>query len=420
MVNTNSFDSQWMRRARILTQALIVSGALNIGFFATFVYIVLKEKQAPVALERKPFEMAHPPNPVLLTNDRFLSAYSLLPFQELFLRLENKELLEEGYMKRDLALACLVAFHHFNLERALGGLALQQRQLFFTSPLTKEIVEISTFPGLSDYQYQAIIQYGRMEKWPLTSKGLFLQIKKAEQIPDPTLLEAFYLSPEVHAVATLFARSGFSIEKGLFAKMLAEGEWKMLEDFFSRQRQLQDLSQEKRRCFLLDFIHAGSKTAAKLLIETDREFALKRLSDAEVLNLLALCTEKNLLVETFAKQLVLSPRSDAVLKKAAQVLYLFSNEPLPDPYDHQTALLRFVPEASHSKKSLQASFLPLKDVAPSSSRESGFKRTHIVQEGDSLWKIAHMYHVSIESIMRLNNLESEKLRRGSKLEIPDR
>src|ERR1700722_6383088 len=95
-----------LRKNRYLTQALILSGMLNIGLLSTFIYVILQEKQESLAIELKPAK--DPASPTEhLSNAALLRAYSLLPFQELLLRLENKEHVEEGIYKRDLALTCL-------------------------------------------------------------------------------------------------------------------------------------------------------------------------------------------------------------------------------------------------------------------------------------------------------------------------
>ncbi len=52
-MDKSSFEQQWMQKAKWLTQALIISATLNIGFFATFVYFVLKEKQMSISFEHK-------------------------------------------------------------------------------------------------------------------------------------------------------------------------------------------------------------------------------------------------------------------------------------------------------------------------------------------------------------------------------
>lgn len=53
-----------------------------------------------------------------------------------------------------------------------------------------------------------------------------------------------------------------------------------------------------------------------------------------------------------------------------------------------------------------------KVVAPAKNTESS---THIVQSGDSLWKIAQKYGVTIESLMSLNQLQTDKLQIGQKI-----
>src|SRR5579872_5871162 len=197
-MDPTSFHSPWIRRTRVLTQALIISGTLNISLLTTFIYFVLKEKNNSSTFEISALEVKPgTPTPPPLTNENIARAYSQMPLSDLLIRLEDKELVEEGFTKRDLSLACLVAFHHFNLERALGGLVLQKRLISFRNDGEGgEVVDLTLFPGLADYQFQAIIRYAKTEKWPLTSQGLFYEIKRSKSPRDPSLLEAFSFTPE--------------------------------------------------------------------------------------------------------------------------------------------------------------------------------------------------------------------------------
>ena len=43
---------------------------------------------------------------------------------------------------------------------------------------------------------------------------------------------------------------------------------------------------------------------------------------------------------------------------------------------------------------------------------------HTVQEGESLWKISRKYKVSVERLMEVNQLGSEKIQPGRVLKIP--
>lgn len=42
---TRPSENPWIRRTKWLTQALIISGTLNIGLLATFIYFVIQDKQ---------------------------------------------------------------------------------------------------------------------------------------------------------------------------------------------------------------------------------------------------------------------------------------------------------------------------------------------------------------------------------------
>jgi hypothetical protein len=106
----DSQENPWIKKVKFLTQALVLSGALNICLVATFAYTVLSSRQEALS---EPFEVSSMPTSTKRTNEELLQAYSFLPFSELLLRLENREAIEEGLCKRDVALACLVAFHHF-------------------------------------------------------------------------------------------------------------------------------------------------------------------------------------------------------------------------------------------------------------------------------------------------------------------
>ncbi len=410
----HSQDNHWAARTKWLTQALIISGALNIGLISTFVYFVLKDKQEILTTGLKPLSTKDP----LATNIGILSSYSLLPYQELILRLDNSDLIEEGITKRDLSLACLVAFHHFNLDKALGGLSLQRRTIPFTSKDGQETIDIPIFPGLSDYQFHAIVQYAKTEQWPLTAQGLFYELKRSIPPRDPSLLDAFYLSSEYHAAYTLLTKTGLNFTREQTIDLIIEGDWKILADLLVKQRISMDLTPDHRRDFLLSYLGCNSPTAAKLLLETDLDYVLKRLSDGQILTLLDLCTERSPSLEKLAKELLGSLRTDTVCKRAASLLYAFSGEHLPEPYDHALALQRFLPQVPKQEPIAPPQIIQTAAAIPTPSKAA--KKIHTVELGENLWKIARKYSVTIEEIMRVNRMESEKLRVGKQLEIPEK
>lgn len=403
-----SYDKHWIKRVRWLTQALIISGTINIGLISTFIYFVLKEKQQPLATQENPVsKIASKKNSQNLTLQQVIAGYSRLSYHELLLRLENKDFVEEGYSKRDLALACLVAFRHFNLERALGGLNIQKRRIGFLTEEGKERFEVTIFPGLADYQYEAIIQYAKTEKWPLTPHGLFIQIQSLTGSKDPSLLDAFYLTPEFHYLYALFIRSGSSIKKEMLVQILSEGSWELLENFAQELRKTSDFSAERRRAFLMQHIQQKSASAAQVILQCDYEFALKKLDDAQVLLLLDILSLKT--PEVFVKELSASPRSDAVLNKARVILNLMKGEPAETFASAEPKPVALVP-----KEAVEPAIQFTKPIEKQ-------KKNHLIytiQPGDNLWKLARKYKVPIEVIMKLNKLESDRLKPGKQIEIP--
>lgn len=414
-MSKTSSDDSWVGKTRKLTQMLIISGTLNIALLATFVYSLVKNNRVAVPIALEP--VGGGKGECRVANEQLLQAYSLLSFSDLLLRLESKELVEDGYATRDLALACLVAFHHFNVERALGGGTLQKRYIPFRSSDNQEQIPLTIFPGLADFQYEAIQHFARSEKWPFTPQGLFFEIQRSKE-RDLTLLEAFYLTPQFHTVNLLFTRSGFRIDKHLLVEMLGQGSWTTLNNFTEEERRAQDLSPEKCRQFLVRYIEGRSPLAARILLEIDLEYVSKRLGDMQLLTLFDLVPMNVSNMAPLAKELIVSPRCDAIWKRAASLLYTLASEPVPEPYDHLRTLHRF---AAHALPPLPMPPPPRPFTPISSSETKPVKgeRVHIIQVGDSLWKIAKKYKVTVEALKRHNHLESEKLRVGKQLKIPE-
>lgn len=397
----SNIENDWVKRSKTLTQALIISGALNIGLLATFVYFVLKEKQTAVVFDMPPQDkvlLSH------LPNEEILSTYLNLSFTELLSLLENQEPVEEGYKKRDLALASLVAFHFFNLEKAIGSPIVQKRNLSFIHRDGQEKIDVSVFPGLSEDQYRAIIHFAKTEKWPVTSEGLFFEIQQSKAPRDPVLLEAFYLTPEFRMMAALFTRASVPLQKAGIVELLSQGDWKTLQEFNEAQKQAQDLSPERLKTLLLTYLKKRSVLAAQILVAWDREFVRLRLEDNDLILLLDLLVTNTPGFEMLLKELCFSPRTDVIWKKSAEKLYGFAGLTIPEPYDHQATLHKFFP---HTQTPVVAKLQEKKEGS-----------IYIVQERDSLWKIAKKHKVSVKALMEKNNLESEKLRPGKELIIP--
>lgn len=380
-----------IKNFRTLAIALIFSGALNIAFVAAFVFSSMKERELTLSVSKHKqthrLEMSH---------GQCLESMAKLTFRELVSFLTNKSFVEEGYAKRDLALASLVSLHHFNIEKALSASPPQVRTLTFAEGQT-----VDAFPGLSEEQFEAIIRYAYQEKWPLTAKGIFALLQRKENPRDESLEQAFLITPEFYSLQVFFQKTGCSQEPIALLHLVCEGTWDLLEGFVREQTQILDFSIDKRRALLLSYLALHSPTAAQLLLRTDSVFALKKLEDRGLLELLALLKTQTEEGTQFCIELLRSPRGDAIWQAAATTLYAYAGEAPTAPIDPKVALARFAP--SEAPK--------LTPALPSA-------RFHIVKNGENLWKIARQYKVKVDAIVKLNGLEKEALFPGMTLKLP--
>lgn len=395
------FSSRWAKRMRVLTLGLILSGALNVALLASFVFYVLKDKETSFSLSLP----SKGERTQEATIGSAIQSLAKLSFRELVSYLTNRDLVEEGYTKRDLAVAALVGFHHFNLDKALGTPPAQKRTVALEGDK-----KIEMFPGLADDQFEAVIRYAYQEKWPLTSKGLFCLLQKPG-ICDESLIQAFSLTPEFYSLTALFQKTEAPQNPAVLLKLVSEGNWDLLERFSHEQEQMLDLSLDKRRRLLLSYLSLQSPTAAQLLLQTDFAFALKRLDDRGVLDLLSLLKEKSEASQKYCAELLRSPRSDAVLQAAAQRLYFFTGETASASMDLKEAVAKFAPQPAEVPA-------PEPAPAPAAIPQAPAFKTHVVKEGESLWKIARQYKIKVDELVRLNEIEKDKLFPGMTLRIP--
>jgi hypothetical protein len=399
VIMDTTFTQRWIRKFRILTLSLIFSGALNIGLVAAFVAVFWQNKQPSFA-----FAQAALQNPLLgSSNAHVIKELSHLSFRELCACLTNKDLLEEGYTKRDLALAVLGTYRHIDIEKALAGSLCQRRILSLGPDQT-----IKLYPGLSDEQFKAIIQFVYLEKWPLTPEGLFKMVQKTKSPRESTLEAAFSMTPQFYALQLLFQKTDAPQEPSTLIRLASEGSWDLLDRFTREQTQMLDLSIDKRRRLLLGYLSLRSAAAADLLLQTDFAFVLKKLDDQGIVDMLDLLTLDE--IEPFCKALLESPRSDAVWERSLIRLYALLGEPLPQPLNLREAVSRFA-----GKAATPSDPPPLEEAK---SVEQPSWTFYTVQEGDTLWKIARLHQIKIDELVKVNELEKDRLYPGMKLRIP--
>lgn len=399
-----------------LIRALVISSAINILLLSTFFYWLVKETPPQPYCELKPVSVSKKPLiKIDKTTETVIRSLFSLSLEQLIGRLNHKEVIENGYSQRDLALGVLVSQWFFDLPRALANFPtrMSERSIPCGKNRKGQEIALTVYPGMTDEHYQSIIQFTKSEKWPVTSQGLFLLLKKGLYPDDNSLAESFFLTTEFMAVETLFSRSETSVSKLELQKMLLEGNWQMLELFTAQQKLSQDLSPARRQRFLLDYISKKSGTAAELLLKTDADFAAKKLDDHQLISVLSLLESKSEHAEKLAMLLLKSPRSDAVRHAAANKLYEFAGELKPQDNLYAAAIARFIPQVLPEKE--QEIVKPkVKQPGISSIKKSV---SHTVKEGDSLWKIAKKYQISVKALKEKNKLSSDTLKPGMVLTI---
>jgi LysM repeat protein len=463
-----SDPSLLLRKIRRLSQTLLISGALNMGVLGLLSYWMIRENPPTPYCELMPASNGQQQMPLADCRGCVEVVTQLYnqPFHQLVSRLNQIQVVENGYAERDLALSCLITFHHFDIQRALplDHQPQQKRLLTWMNSRTGKPVILPVYPNLTDKQFESIIHFAKTERWPMTAQGIFLllQKQKNELNLDANLVETFTLMPEFWTVELLFSRGDYPIHKQKLLEILIESKWDVLRQFVDQQRQLHDLSDARRQKFLLDYVKDGSPSAAEWMLKTQWEFAVKKLDDSQVIAILQLL-DKTVESERFAKEMLTSPRSTNVWRQASLSLYAYAKEDPPKEWNYQAILSHFVPEKlsedkpisegipspqatkgslttsenkdslSLSKKNGASSSKNLMKNAPSVASSVDktrstqsivlspppvFSQTYVVQEGDSLWKISRKFKVDLNKLKEFNKLQSDTLKPGLELKIP--
>lgn len=399
-IDPSSFQRS-AKKFRILTASLIISGALNIGFISVSLSSLLQQNESHLSI--RPLVKDRSVSEASL--EHFFTPFAKLSFQELVPYLTNCDPVSDGYLKRDLALASLVAYHHFHIEKAISGVSLQRRTVRCDDALKLEL-----FPGLTAEHFEAVIRFAYEEKWPLTTDGLYKLLKKWPEPKEESLIQAFFMTPEFHALQVLFPK----VENSQLLSLVCEGSWDLFHHFAKEQEQLLDLSQERRRSFLLSYLANKSKTAAYLLLNTDFSFVAKRLEDKGIIGLISLLDEKTEMSERLCMELLRSPRSDAVWWSAVSSLYRYSGKEIPSSLDLQTAIAQIL----GMPPSVENPGIAAPKEKPICEEVRVAVKHHVVKDGESLWRISKMYNVKVDDLVRLNDLEKDRLYPGMTLRIP--
>lgn len=376
---------------------LIVSIALNIGLLSSLVYIAITDKEQG--------SMSEEPLPHVVTKKELpeqaqteIAEYLKKSFRELIGLLEGKEEVAPGITKRDLALSCLVCFHNFHIEKALGGLPFEVRNYSFSNPQGNEQIVITLFPEMTEENFRQIVRFTQTEKWPLTTKGLFLELKSNKSAQ--SLQDAMYLSSEFIKLYKVFDRSGMKLEKSELLSLIVEGNW----DHIQRIARYADIDEPLRsvRSTLSHLIIERSKKAANLLVKYDGQNVLEGARNEQLSAVIDLLDDNSKEIVSFLSKVQEGIRPQYVKDKAEKKLFFIAQQRAhPNTY----------------RKSEQKTTTGAKEKSTVEIPKQEMEYT--VKPGDSLWKISIKYKVPLRQLRERNKLrQSEMIRPGQKLIIP--
>lgn len=408
-----------LSQIRRLSGLLCVSLCLNAILGVALGYYFWVDRPPTPVCEHQPSlsHKTHPPETLPLEANVTLQALKKLSTNDLKAKLNDTRVVEMGYTVRDLSAAALADFYLLDIEKAVKR-PLEEKWLTYGAKGETIVV----YPGLTDDDYKAIIAYIEQEKWPFKPQGLFKLLKSEKWRDDVSLQNAFFLTPEFLTIEALFNRALNS--RADLLDLILSGDYGKLKAYHERHKSLHDLSDSERRLFLIDYLSSGSLVAATLLLKNDFEFTLKKLDDNQAITLLTLLKDKTAPAEKYAKEIVLSPRSDRVRRVAVERLYEYAGKPLPEKFDLAEALKTYLPTPVKQNltpvKPLKIAEAKPKAPVPKAPVKTPLKKEkiYIVQGSDTLSKVAKQFKVDAQVIKKMNGLENDVIKPGMALRIP--
>jgi len=289
---------------------------------------------------------------------QYWEALSELSLEDLRGALSDESHLEYGYKCRDIALSYMVTNQHLAIDKIISDL-----------PSVKVASDRGAFVlyDLDDSDFEKVYSYLEREKYPLTILGLLNLI---DQEPLESLSQAIYLTPEYMAFEAILAEP-LGLDKGELVEVMRQNNGK---DLLEISVLLLGEHSHLELCELLESCvrTEDSRLAANIMVALDREYVVKKLDNSEIAHL------KDVLKDQFPiellKQIAESPRKD-------------SSEVVFDAV-----------------------------VAEAPSLEPKVE-LYTVRSGDTLWKIARDFDISIDTIEEHNRIRNSIVWEGMRLKI---
>lgn len=376
-----------MKQLRRMGNFLILSLALNIALFFVSVYNSLSIKD-----QKRVYDFS-PHGEFVVVSDElknairpYLSSFSKMTYARLIEELGNNNKITDDFIIGDLSLSYLISYYDFDLDRALGMEGFLSKKLTFGHTSGEE--ELTVVLGLVGSQREHIASFLQTERWPFNSRGLFKRLKLGFY-DERSLKEAFYNTPEFYTFFTLINRGSKKLSKADVLALLLEGHWDLLEEFYKGQKRAQDMSLDKRRQLLLDYIAIGSVKATDVLIETDSDFILRYFEDKHLRVVLRQMSLSEPSAHFFLRRLLQEENRKELWAKAERLL----------KQDKQESNGSIGPELARFQKGNKG-------------------KVYRVKKNDTLWGLSKKFNISAQYIKRHNHLYSDTIYEDQQLLIP--
>ncbi|BAE81631.1 LysM motif repeat domain [Chlamydia felis Fe/C-56] len=355
------------KTTRWLWQALILSAVLNIVFLLLFYSTIFRKDIYKLRLFSGPL-VAKSCRVQRIPED-FLDQLSEASLEELYRLLDEDHLLY-GYPLKLWALS--VAIHTYDVD--VGG-ALSH-PLTFTQLRSRGKTWL--LPNVDEREYSLIRRYLTYERYPFTSRGLFVSISKhlEQGIVDEDCLYHFCHTPEFLYLRTLLCGADEQVSSvASLAKMVICNGKGVFFSLCNEHNRATNISDRQRQKVLSTYMSLGEPLAALLLLVHDEDWVIHEFTDEALKTFISLLPKESPYSQNFISRVSSSPRS-----------YSVSEENTIETL------------ASDAQKAVEEEY--------------------IVKDGDSLWLIARRFGVTVEEIMLVNHMSHHRLLPGKCLKIP--
>ncbi len=421
--------SKPMRRLRWVSQALIISASFNIALLVTFVYRSVTEPLPhPLAAYyyREEQEASFDELKATSKKQEVFLDLKTKKFKELSSLLGKRDVIEDGLSLGDLALAVLVKEHHFDISRSLGRDVLPNLKILIGDEKTGSIEEWFLYPSLTLHEKKEITRFAIVEKWPLTPKGLFIEVQRrmsqGESI-GKDIVRSFILTKEFLALEHLMRRQDQKVRKKEVLALALSGDYSTFESVYRQQQLAPNFSSKARFNLLAQYVGLNSKPAVNLLLrENPRELA-RWGENSFAMQVMEVARVNTKGLRAYCMEILTGPRGLEAWRHASRLLYMQKGKSEPEHFDHVQALQELIPK-SFLKDKLEISLaIPTEVVVAKSQKVKDVQKkisrviTYRVVEGDSLWKIAKKFGTDIAGLRAKNQLVGDQLRIGQELVI---